>query len=100
MQHLIDAFAFSIQGRGVALLDERGRLLAGAGSPREMWAVARAVQARSTSVCGEGFGCAWIETHAECLRLAALGLDGSAAELARAARSAGRILGSHVAIAS
>jgi hypothetical protein len=92
MQHLLDALASATQGRGVALLDERGRLLAGAGSSREMWAVARAVQARRPSARGEAFGCAWIETEAECLRLAALGLDGDAAELGRAAQSVGRIL--------
>ncbi len=92
MQLLLDAFASKAQGRGVALLDERGRLLAGAGVSREMWAVARAVQARRNSARGEAFGCAWIETPSECLRLAALGLDGEAAELGRAAQSVGRIL--------
>jgi hypothetical protein len=94
MQHLLDAFASKAQGRGVALLDERGRLLAGAGSSREMWAVARAVQARRASARGEAFGCAWIETPIECLRLAALGLDGGAPELGRVAQSVGRILAS------
>ncbi len=92
MQYLLEALASSTQGRGIALVVVRGRLLAGAGSSREMWAVARAVRERRPSARGEGFGCAWIETQAECLRLAALGLDGSAAELGRAAHSVGRIL--------
>jgi sugar (pentulose or hexulose) kinase len=92
MQYLLDALSFSAQGRGVALLDDRGRLLAGAGSSREMWAVARAVQARRASACGEALGCAWIETRAECLRLAALGFEGGSAELGNAAQSVGRIL--------
>jgi hypothetical protein len=96
-QYLLEALASATLGRGVALLDEKGRLLAGAGSSREMWAVARAVQGRSPSARGAGFGCAWIETQTECLRLAAVGLERNARELGCAAEAVGRILEAHAA---
>jgi len=43
LQLLIETVADRAGGRGVALVDDRGMLLAGAGKTREMWGLARCV---------------------------------------------------------
>src|SRR5580704_14775332 len=54
VQHLLLAVALAQGGRGIALVDDRGRLLAGSGSPRQMWAAARVAQGRR-GLDGQGF---------------------------------------------
>jgi hypothetical protein len=91
IQNLLHAVATDQEGHGIALVDDRGRLLAGAGSPREMWAAARAAQGKATEEDGP------ISVHPIAssdgnLVLAALGVLQDAARMKGAAEGVARIL--------
>jgi hypothetical protein len=89
--HLLDRVSRSYAGCGIALIDERGRLLAGAGTPGEMWAAVRAAQRGTTS--SPGFVSAPIVGSQEPMRLAAFRVDPNAG-MRRAAAGVARIMGS------
>jgi hypothetical protein len=91
LSHLLDAISTSHAGRGVALVDERGRLLAGAGSPHEMWAAARGAWKDDLST-DRGLFHAPVAGAEEPLRLAAFAVDPSSLGLHRAAVGVARIL--------
>jgi hypothetical protein len=86
---LLDAVARSHAGRGIALLDERGRVLAGAGSPREMWAAVRAAQGWSARA--DGVVLAPVVGTEEPLCVAAFGIRPGSG-VARVAAGVARIL--------
>jgi hypothetical protein len=94
----MDRVAGATGGRGIALIDDRGRLLAGAGRPQEMWAVARAAfkSEERSMVCGAPAARAHIEAEEESLRLGAVGCALSERELGEAARGVARIIASTV----
>jgi hypothetical protein len=81
----------SAGGRGVALVDERGRLVAGAGRTREMWTFARIAGAPDEWTQGERAVRAHIEVGGEVLSLAAPWVAVREEALAEAARSVARI---------
>jgi hypothetical protein len=89
MTHLLDAFSKAHSGVGVAVLDEAGRMLAGSGSPREMWAAARQAQ-RGAASPGEGFVSVPVAGAPEPMRLVAFRMrEGSA--MSRVADGVSRI---------
>jgi hypothetical protein len=71
--YLLDSVSKSHAGRGIALIDERGRMLAGSGAPSEMWSVVRAAQRKTQS---EGFVTMPVMGTPERLRLASFGVSG------------------------
>jgi len=91
--YLLGSVALSQGGRGIALVDDRGRLLSGAGSPRQMWAAARLAQGRK-GLDGEGFVSRRIVLPAPDgnLTLAAIGIPQSRAGMGGAAEGVARIL--------
>jgi hypothetical protein len=89
LHYLLDAVSRSHAGRGIALVDERGRMLAGAGSPREMWSAVRAAQGKAK---GEGFVSMPVDGAREPLRLTAFGRF-SGGGMRRAAAGVARIWG-------
>jgi hypothetical protein len=90
LQLLVETIAERGGGRGVALVDDRGLLLAGAGRTREMWGLARCVSRIDSLAPAERPALAHVAGADERLRLAAYDLAGD--ELANAARSVRRIL--------
>jgi hypothetical protein len=91
IKHLLDAVSMAHAGRGIALVDERGRMLAGSGLPHEMWAAARGAW-RGADLADEGFLCTSVAEAEEPLRLAAFGVDPGGQGLRRAALGVARIL--------
>jgi hypothetical protein len=91
IKHLLDAVSMAHGGRGIALVDERGRMLAGSGAPHEMWVAVRSARRGSEGV-GEGFRSATVEGAEEPLHLAAFGLGRGERGLDRAALGVARIL--------
>ncbi len=89
IQHLLGAVT-GARGRGIALLDERGRLLGGAGSPRQMWAAARVAQGRK-GLDGQGFVSRRISSAEGSLTLAAIGVPQGPAGMGGAAEGVARI---------
>jgi hypothetical protein len=95
LQLLVEHVSRAAGGRGVALVDDGGRLLAGAGRAGEVWAVVRGVAEESP---GQGTARAYIEVADEKLRLAAPRHAMGAEILAGAARAVGRILESTASV--
>jgi hypothetical protein len=88
LHYLLDAVSRSHRGCGIALVDDRGRMLAGAGSPRAMWSAVRATASEKTD---REFVSLPVEGASEPLRLAAKGaLPGR--DLGRVAEGVARIL--------
>ena len=87
--YLLDSVSKSHAGRGIALIDDRGRMLAGSGSPREMWSAVRAAQLITQGKnASEGFVAMPVVGAPEPLRLASFGVSG----MKRAAVGVARIL--------
>jgi hypothetical protein len=88
---LLEAVSKSRRGRGIALVDERGRMLAGAGRARETWAAVRAAQGRRAPA--DGFVSWDVIGGKEPMRLATFGtptgLSRTAAGVARILRALG-----------
>jgi hypothetical protein len=80
-----------MEGKGIALVDDRGRLLAGSGSPRQMWAVARVAQGRA-KLDGHGFVSRRIASPEGSMTLAAIGVHQGHAGIGGAAEGVARIL--------
>jgi hypothetical protein len=91
VQHLLLAVALAQGGRGIALVDDRGRLLAGSGSPRQMWAAARVAQGRR-GLDGQGFVSRRIASSEGNLTLAAIGVNQGPEGMGGAAEGVARIL--------
>jgi hypothetical protein len=85
---LLDAASRSRRGRGMALIDASGRMLAGAGPARETWAAVRAAQ---RGAMPEGFVYADVVGAGEPMRLATSG-GANAPGLSRTAAGVARIL--------
>ena len=85
---LLAAASRSRGGRGMALIDERGRMLAGAGPAREVWAAVRAGRRGDSA---EGFRYTDVAFGGERMRLAAVGAP-SGRDLGRTALGLTRIL--------
>jgi hypothetical protein len=90
IHHLLTAVARAHGDRGIALVDDRGRLLAGSGRPREMWAATRLAQGRS-GLDGPGVQ-ERLASKDGTLTLAAIGLHEGPAGLGRARDGVMRIL--------
>jgi hypothetical protein len=90
IKHLLDAVSMAHAGRGIALVDEQGRMLAGSGSPHEMWAAARGAW-RGHDSAGEGFLSTRVAETDEPLCIAAFGVEGRLG-LHRAALGVARIM--------
>jgi hypothetical protein len=94
MTHLLAAVSRDEGGRGIALVDDRGRLLAGSGVPREMWAATRLAQGRGVeSGPGPGYVSRTILSPEGTLILAAIGVGRGLSGMGRAAEGVARILG-------
>ena len=91
IRHLLDAVSMAHAGRGIALVDEHGRMLAGSGSPHEMWAAARGAW-RGDESEGEGFLRTRVAEAEEPLCLAAFGIEPGGPGLHRAALGVARIM--------
>jgi hypothetical protein len=84
---LLSAVSRAEGGSGIALVDDRGRLLAGAGAARQMWAAVRASQWRGRPAVG--FVSEPIPCVGEPMRLATFG---PASSVSRAAKGVARIV--------
>jgi hypothetical protein len=91
ISHLLGSVAKTQGGHGIALVDERGRLLAGAGSPRQMWAAARMAQGRA-GLDGQGYVSRRIPSEEGSLTLAGIGIAQGQPGMGRAAEGVARIL--------
>jgi hypothetical protein len=91
VQYLLGAVAEAQGGRGIALVDDRGRLLAGSGASRQMWAAARVAQGRA-GICGEGFVSRKIVSVEGSYTLASIGMPQGKAGMGGAADGVTRIL--------
>ncbi len=91
VQLLLGAVARTQGDEGIALVDDRGRLLAGSGSPRQMWAAARVAQGRA-KLFGHGFVSRRIASPEGSMTLAAIGLHQGQGGMGGAAEGVARIL--------
>ena len=91
IQLLLGAMALAPGEKAIALVDDRGRLLAGSGSPRQMWAAARVAQGRA-ELDGHGFVSRRIASPEGSMTLAAIGVHQGHAGMGGAAEGVARIL--------
>ena len=90
LQILVETLSERRGGRGVALVDDRGLLLAGAGKTREMWGLSRCLSRIDSLAPDRRPAVAHVAAAGERLRLAMFDL--APVELAAAAGGVRRIL--------
>ncbi len=96
MQCFVSRLSERTRVRAIALVDARGRLLAGAGQPRAMWSMARvASDPKEHVTLGDDVASsACVDVGDEALRLTMLGRGIDLEALGDAARSVARIVAS------